>query len=86
MKAYDSGKASRQVNETFYDGEDAEVEVEYSFKLSGDFLPLESGAADDVDYIAEYLPYSMRNTEIRNILRTFHTFVLHVQPNIKYLI
>lgn len=53
-----AAKPSRQVNETFYDGEDAEVEVEYSFKLSGDFLPLESGAADDVDYIAEYLPYS----------------------------
>lgn len=52
-----AAKPSRQVNGTFYDGEDADVEVEYSFKLSGDFLALECGA-DDVDYIAGYLPYS----------------------------
>lgn len=48
-------KPSELRREMFYDGEDAETEVEYSFLLSGDFVAGDCGAAE-VDYYAEYRP------------------------------
>lgn len=48
-------KPSRKVTAEFYDGENADITVEYSFMLSGDFVETES-AACEVDYAAVYAP------------------------------
>lgn len=50
-------KSSRCVKETFYDGEDADIEIEFSFMLSGDFLT-DSTNAGEIDYCAAYEPDS----------------------------
>lgn len=48
-------KPSRKITDTFYDGDDAEITIEYSFMLSGDFVESDCGAGE-VDYIAVYAP------------------------------
>ena len=48
-------KASRNVTFEFCDGEDAEIDVEASFMLSGYFVESDSGAGE-VDYCAVYAP------------------------------
>lgn len=48
-------KPSRKITDTFYDGDNAEITVEYSFMLSGDFVESDCGAGE-VDYIAVYAP------------------------------
>lgn len=50
-------KPSRKVTDCFYDGEDSETTVEYSFMLSGDFVETDSGACE-IDYAAVYAPES----------------------------
>lgn len=50
-------KPSRCVSESFYDGEDSDIEIEFSFMLSGDFLTDSSGAGE-IDYCAVYEPDS----------------------------
>lgn len=54
-QAVSHAKPSRRVTECFYDGDDAEITVEYSFMLSGDFVNSDSGAGE-VDYCAVYAP------------------------------
>ncbi len=48
-------KPSELRKELFYDGGDGDIEIEYSFMLSGDFIFGDCGAAE-VDYYAEYRP------------------------------
>lgn len=50
-------KPVRLVNDTYYDDDEngEQIEVEYSFMLSGDFLPFDSGAGE-IDYSAVYEP------------------------------
>ncbi|MGN0696998.1 MAG: hypothetical protein ACI4J5_09565 [Oscillospiraceae bacterium] len=50
-------KPARLVKDTYYDDDenDNEITVEYSFMLSGDFLPFESHAGE-IDYSAVYEP------------------------------
>lgn len=52
-------KPSRLVEETFYDNDENEneIEIKYSFMLSGDFIRFDSGAAE-IDYSAQYEPDS----------------------------
>lgn len=47
-------KPSRRITDTFYDGNDAEITVEYSFMLSGDFVESDRSAGE-VDYILRCL-------------------------------
>jgi len=54
-KPVSPAKPSRRITDTFYDGDDAEITVEYSFMLSGDFVESDCGAGE-VDYIAVYAP------------------------------
>ena len=67
-------KASVRYSDTFYDGEDGETKIEYSFMLSGDFVWRRSSAAE-VDALFVYAPNYSENEDKVDFNTTPYIFV-----------
>lgn len=67
-------KAAVRFSDTFYDGEDGETEIEYSFMLSGDFVWRRSSAAE-VDALFVYAPNYSENEDKVDFNTTPYIFV-----------